>query len=307
MFSVVIPTLNRGPRLLRAVGSVFAQTVHDFEVLVVDDGSDDSAALLQEKYGNGDVLRYLRGPGLGVAAGRNLGIEQARGDYIAFLDSDDLWYRTKLERVAAAAREHPEAGLFYSRMDIVTREGTHIRTPPIRISSNAYPAVLAGNFIFNSTVVVKKLCLDDVGGFDTKLSGCEDWELWIRVTRKYPAVLVPETLIAYEHLSAGSFTRRYDAWIAAHDEVIAKSLAADPTLSKGWINRIRAGVCYAKGSIYLEAAEEPLALQQFKLALRQDFRRWRALVYVLVLSWTKLRRCIPHRVKVLLRLPGTQP
>lgn len=302
MFSVVIPTLNRCPRLLRAVRGVFAQTIGDFEILVIDDGFDDSAILLQELFG--DRVQYLRGPGQGVAAGRNLGIAKANGEFVAFLDADDWWYPTKLERVAEAARAHPDVGLFYSKMDIVNEGGTRIRTPPIRTSGrNAYPAVIEGNFIFNSTVVVKKACLDQVGGYDTKLGGCEDWELWIRVTRRYSAMLIPEALVAYEHLSAGSFSRRYESWIAAHDEVIAKSLAADPSLPRGWIKRIWAGLHYAKASIYLGAAEDQLALKEFKLTLRQNWRRWRALVYVVVLSSPGLRRTLPQKAKVLLRLP----
>src|SRR5258706_9933709 len=104
-FSVVIPTLNRGRKLLRAVRSVFAQTNDAFEILVIDDGLDDSARLLQESFG--DRLQYMRGHGRGVAAGRNLGIAKATGEFVAFLDADDWWYPTKLERIASAALAHP--------------------------------------------------------------------------------------------------------------------------------------------------------------------------------------------------------
>jgi glycosyltransferase involved in cell wall biosynthesis len=253
-FSVVIPTLNRGRGLMRAVESVFAQTTEDFEVLVIDDGSDDSAARLHDRFGS--RVRYLRGPGRGVAAGRNLGIEKSIGDYVAFLDSDDWWYPAKLQRVAVAARAHPEVGLFFSMMDAVDEAGALIRTPPIRTHHNVYPAVLEGNFIFNSTVVVRKTCFESAGVFDTTLSGCEDWELWIRITRAHPAMLIPKVLVAYEHLSAGSFSRRYESWVAAHDEVVAKSLAADPTLSRRRIRNIRAGTDYAKALIYLTAGDE---------------------------------------------------
>jgi glycosyltransferase involved in cell wall biosynthesis len=300
--SVVIPTFNRSSKLLRAVKGVFEQTFKQFEILVIDDGSDNSAELLQKEFGG--RVRYLRGEASGVAAARNLGVAQARGQYIAFLDADDWWYPEKLAKFAAAATRHPDVGLFYSKMHIVNEEGTTIRATPIRTRGPVvYPAIVEGNFIFNSTVVVKKACLDGVGGFDTKLTGCEDWELWIRVARQYPALLLPDVLVAYEHLSAGSFTSRYETWAAAHDEVIAKTLRDDPALPERWIRRIRSGVHYAKGSIYLGAAQERLALEEFKLALRTDWSRWRAAAFVAVLSWPLLRAGLPRRVKVALRLP----
>lgn len=302
-FSVVIPTLNRGARLLRAIGSVLAQSALDYEIIVVDDGSDDTEALLLQSFG--EQVRYFRGPGTGVAAGRNLGIAHSRGEFVAFLDSDDFWYPRKLERVAEMAARHPEAGLFYSKMDLCDADGRRVRTPPIRIKSDVYPRIVEGNFIFNSTVVVRKSCLDAVGGYDTALSGCEDWELWIRVTRHCQALLIDEALVAYEYLSAGSFTRRYQAWVAAHDEVIAKALREDPSLA-GRASRIQSGAAYAKASIYLAAGEEALALEQFRQAVRLNPAHWRARVYSVVLSWATVRRALPRRIKVALRLPEAQ-
>jgi glycosyltransferase involved in cell wall biosynthesis len=300
-FSVIIPTLNRGERLIRAVRSVLAQTVDDLEVLVVDDGSDDSEALLRANFG--DRVRYLRGPAKGVAAGRNTGIDHARGEFVAFLDSDDIWYPSKLERVAEAVQKHPDAGLFYSRMDIVDAEGRFIRTPPIRVKHDVYPAIAEGNFIFNSTVVVRRECLQRAGNYDTQLSGCEDWEMWIRVSRHCRALLIDEPLVAYEYLSAGSFTRRYEPWVRAHDEVIATVLRDDPSLDARRIARIHAGGAYAKASIYLAAGQEALALEQFREAARRNPRHWRARLYALVLSWKSLRTLLPHRVKAAMRLP----
>lgn len=302
MVSVVIPTFNRSAKLLRALRSVFAQTFKQFEILVIDDGSDNSAELVQGEFGDGVV--YLRGHAAGVAAARNLGIARSLGQYVAFLDADDWWYPEKLETFIVAARAHPDTGLFYSKMHIVNEGGDIIRATPIRTRGPVvYPEIAEGNFIFNSTVVVKKSCVDQVGGFDTTLSGCEDWELWIRVARRFPARLIPHVLVAYEHLSAGSFTSRYETWVSAHDEVIAKTLRNDPAMTRRWVNRIRSGVSYAKGSIYLGAGQERLALEQFKLALRTSWRRWRAAAYIAVLSSRMLRARLPRRVKVALRLP----
>ena len=275
----------------------------DYEIVVVDDGSDDTEALLQRSFG--ERVRYFRGPAAGVAAGRNLGIARSRGEFVAFLDSDDFWYPQKLERAAEMLERHPEIGLCYSKMDICDSDGRRLRTPPIRVKRNVYPSIVEGNFIFNSTVVVKKSCLDGVGGFDTALSGCEDWELWIRVTRHCQALLIDEPLVAYEYQSAGSFTRRYQTWVAAHDEVTAKALREDPSLAER-ADRVRAGAAYAKASIYLAAGEEALALEQFRQAARLNPAHWRARIYAVVLSWAIVRRVLPRRLKVALRLPEAQ-
>ncbi|HEY2092854.1 MAG TPA: glycosyltransferase [Thermoanaerobaculia bacterium] len=300
MFSVVIPTFNRGAKIGHAIDSVLEQTLQKFEIIVVDDGSDGTEQLLRDKYG--DRVRYFRGTGKGVAAARNLAIGHATGEWVAFLDSDDWWYPTKLEKVAAAAKAHPEIGLFYSKMDLVDEVGRYIRTPPIRTRRDVYPAVAEGNFIFNSTAVIRKECLDVAGAFDTRVSGCEDWELMIRITRSFPALLIDESLVAYELLSTGSLTRHHEKWVAAQDEVAAKAIADDPTLSADWIRRIRAGAAYADGLVYLGAGQERHALDAFKTAWRLNRRRWRAAVYVVLLSWKPWRLLLPRRAKVLLRL-----
>ncbi|HXH94720.1 MAG TPA: glycosyltransferase [Thermoanaerobaculia bacterium] len=301
MFSVVIPTFNREKKVAKAVRSVLAQTFTDFEIVVVDDGSDETARQLQDEFG--DRVRYFRGLGQRVAGARNLAIGHALGEWIAFLDSDDWWYPTKLERYAEAARAHPEIGLFYSMMDMVDDRGRYIRTLPIRTRRDVYPAVLEGNFIFNSTVAVKRECLSRVGLFDTKLIGCEDWELFVRVTREFPALLIDESLVAYEHSSSGSLSSNHEVWVAAHDEVIAKCLAADTTLSSAWVQRIHAGGHYVQARIYLGAGDECHALENFRAAFRQNRRRWRAFVYMILLSWKPSRMILSRRAKVWLRLP----
>ncbi len=301
LFSVVIPTLNRRDKLVHAIQSVIDQTLNDFEILVVDDGSDGTEAMLEEQF-RGRV-RYMRGPGSGVSAARNFAIERSTGEWIAFLDSDDWWYPTKLERYASAARTYPETGLFYSKMDLVDAEGRYILTSVIRRHKNAYPAVLQGNFMFISTVAVKRECLERTGLFDPTLVGCEDWDLFTRVSRHFPARLIDASLTAYEPMSAGSGTRVFERWAAGHDQVIAKALAADPELSPRVVARIHAALDYAKAMIYVAVGEDRRALLHFKAAFRGNRRLWRAPVYIAVLSWKSLRRFVPRRFKVLMRLP----
>lgn len=301
LFSVVIPTYNRAAKAVRAVRSILAQTLASYDIWVVDDGTDHTEEALRPFDGR---MHYQRGPGAGVAAARNLGIASASGAYIAFLDADDWWHPHKLERTAEAIRRWPEAGLFYCRIECVSASGETLWRPRIRdVGGNGYPALLEGDFVANSAVVVKKECLERVGGFDTTLSGCEDWDLWIRVARLYPIRLVPGVLVRYEYLSEGSFTSRHRPWLEAQEAVITKALAADPALSPAGRRRIRAGSAYCKGRTCLGARDDMGALREFRQAVALHPAHWRAWLYIGVLSAPRLWRRLPRRLKRALRLP----
>lgn len=300
LFSVIIPTFNRAETLVRAIQSVKAQTVRDFEIIVIDDGADRTPEALAQF---GDQVRYLRGVGAGVAAARNLGIKEACGAYIAFLDADDRWYPRKLACTAEAVRASPASGLFYSRIDYVTQAGERLSSPRIRcIRGNGYMELLGGDFIANSATVVKKECFDRVGGFDPGLHGCEDWDLWIRIARHYPIWCLPEVLVAYEYLSAGSFSARMDLVLRGIDEVIAKSFQADPGLSPARRKQICSSVAYVRGRVCLGAQDQTRARMEFRRAIGLDARNWRALIYVALLAVPALQKFLPRRAQRILRL-----
>jgi len=301
LFSVIIPTYNRAQTVLRCVESVYAQTFENYEIWIIDDGTDNTEDLLRPF---ADRLHYRRGPASGVAAARNAGIASAQGAYVAFLDADDRWYPRKLECVAQSIQLRPDVGLFYSKVDYVDATGKRLWVPNTRDpGDDGYIALLEGNFIVNSSVVVKKECLQQAGGFDTVLSGCEDWDLWIRLARAYPIKLIPEVLTAYEYMSEGSFTSRLEFWLNASNEMMEKALGADPSLGRGAQRRIRSRLASTKGRICLNARDDAQALREFGQAVALDLRNWRALIYLGVLTMPLVRRILPHRVKLALRLP----
>jgi hypothetical protein len=283
---------------------VLAQTCEDFEVWVIDDGSDGTEEALM----NLDPrVKYLRGFDAGVAAARNLGLAKSTGDFVAFLDADDWWYPRKLERVVETIRDHPHVGLLYSGLDYVDGQGATLWSANVRdVHREGYIAVLQGNFIATSAAVVKRACVAAVGDFDVSLSGCEDWDLWIRVARRYSMRLVPGALVAYEHLSEGSITSRHSAWLTAIDEVLSKSLAADPHLSERVRRRVRSGIAWSQGRVCLAARDDELALEKFRQAARLRPTNWRALVYIGILSLPLVRAVLPQRAKLALRLPEAQ-
>lgn len=186
--SVVIPTFNRGPLLKRALDSIVAQTARPFEVIVSDDGSTDDTREVVSQFESMVDLTYVYNPNSGLPArARNVGLAKARGEFVAFLDSDDWWATNKLAAVAPALLAGRD--VVYHPMTKVPRTsiwwwGRRARSRPLRT-----PAIddllRRGNVIPNSSAVVRRSLLDEVGGLDesTSVRTWEDFDLWLRLAR----------------------------------------------------------------------------------------------------------------------------
>lgn len=196
--SVIIPTYNRLGFLREALDSVHAQTFRDFEVIVVDDGStEDIAGGVADHPTQPRVVREERsGPG----AARNRGVELARAELIAFLDSDDLWAPTKLERFVAMLDQSPETRIAYGPMLPVDAERHDVpgRTKPCH-DGRITTALFLSSFVHVPTVVCRKSTLVGIGGFNPNLPVCEDYDLWLRLSVDEPFALIDEPL-AYRRL-----------------------------------------------------------------------------------------------------------
>lgn len=196
--SVIIPTYNRLGYLREALDSVHAQTFGEYEVIVVDDGStEDIAGGVADHPARPRVVRQDRsGPG----AARNRGIEAAAADTIAFLDSDDLWAPTKLERFIGLLDDAPEVRIAYGPMHPVDAERHDVpgRTKPCH-DGQITTALFLSSFVHVPTVVCHKSTLVDIGGFDPTLPVCEDYDLWLRLSVREPFALIDEPL-AYRRL-----------------------------------------------------------------------------------------------------------
>jgi glycosyltransferase involved in cell wall biosynthesis len=193
--SIIIPTYNRAALVQEAVASVLAQTWRDFEVLVVDDGStDDTAAALAPWASRIRLLRRsCRG---GVSAARNTGINAARGEWLAFLDSDDLWRPEKLARQMAYLAEHPELRWCQTEETWV-RRGIRVNQPLThrKIGGQIFFPSLGRCLVSPSAVILHRRLLEQHGGFDEDLPAAEDYDLWLRLSWRYAAGLVPEPLV----------------------------------------------------------------------------------------------------------------
>jgi len=301
-FSVVIPTYNRTATIGRAIESALAQTYPHVEVILVNDGSTDHTEDVIQRYY--DRINYISRPNRGSASARNRGISEATGNYIAFLDSDDSWYPEKLERVTAAIHEHPEAGLFFSDSNVLDRNGRLMwvhRCP--HIIGNAYQAFLESDFVSTSAVVVRRSCFDVVGMFSESLTGCEDWDMWIRLSRQFPCVHIPEVLSAYTWRTAGARSTDPGPWLEGVEAVLQHAFEADPELPCRNRRRARARIYYVEGKICWWCGDESQALKYFRRSVEVDPTVYKAYIYLAVLGNAWMRHRLPYRLRRILKLP----
>lgn len=193
--SVIIPTYNRAALVTEAVASVLAQTRPDFELLVVDDASTDDTATALAPYAA--RIRLLRRESRGgVSAARNTGIAAARGEWLTFLDSDDLWLPEKLARQLAFLSENPDL-LICQTEETWVRRGVRVN-PPLthrKIGGLIFYQSLERCLVSPSAVILHRRLIEQHGGFDEDLSAAEDYDLWLRLAWRYEIGLLPEPLI----------------------------------------------------------------------------------------------------------------
>ena len=192
--SVVVPTFNRAWALAGAVDSVLAQTSSDFELIVVDDGSTDGTEALLAAYGN--RIRVLCQSNAGVSAARNAGIVAARGELIAFLDSDDRWLPEKLAVQKSFFDAWPEA-LICQTEELWVRNGVRVnpRRRHQKLSGDIFLPSLELCLVSPSAVMMRRQLFDRVGLFDETLPACEDYDLWLRAGCRFPIHLIDQPLI----------------------------------------------------------------------------------------------------------------
>lgn len=198
--SVVIPTYNRSFTVVKAIDSVLEQTYDDYEIIVVDDGSTDDTYEILRPYW--DKIHYEFKENGGISSARNLALEVARGKYIALLDSDDYWKPEKLARQMECFANNTEYGMVATRCVThkVDRHFNTIETNRIRRTGKSgwvYKDLFYRNYIRTSSVVIKKECFQELGGFDESLPRCNDIDMWLRISRKYPVGFINSVLTVY--------------------------------------------------------------------------------------------------------------
>lgn len=229
--SVVIPTYNHERFIKDAVECALAQSVGGVEVVVVDDGSIDKTC--EALSGFGSAIRLVRQENVGQAAARNRGIEEARGEYVAFLDGDDVWLKQKLERQLKRFAQVPEAGVCSCAYFVIDHDLRPIRISPAGPEGLVLDhLLLEGNVVGPpTTVVVRRQLLDSVGGFDPALGYCSDWDLWIRLARRTRFCIVAEPLAGWR-IHDSNLTRRVEQLESDSVRLLQKALDSDPEASR---------------------------------------------------------------------------
>jgi glycosyltransferase involved in cell wall biosynthesis len=206
--SVIVPTYNRAWCLREAVDSVLAQEFKRFELIVVDDGSTDETPALLQEYG--DSIRGLCQKNRGVSAARNAGIAAARGDLIAFLDSDDIWLRGKLACQVEFFRQHPDAFICQTE-ELWVKNGRRMN-PGRRHRKRGgmiFEPSLELCLVSPSAVMLRKALFDHVGRFDERLPACEDYDLWLRVSCRFSVGLIETPCIVKRGGHADQLSRAH--------------------------------------------------------------------------------------------------
>jgi glycosyltransferase involved in cell wall biosynthesis len=277
--SIVLPTFNQARWLDGAIESVRRQTFADWELLVVDDGSTDDTPAIAARYADDARIRYLPGPRTERAAARNRGIAASSGGLVAFLDTDDRWLPEKLDRQVAALAAARDAGLCYTIARFVDAgdRPLALRKPPRAVAGNLFPALMRANLIIIASVVARRRCLDEVGGFDETLPvyGCEDWDVWLRIARRHPITVVDDELTLYR-VHAGNTP--VESLLASGLAVLDRRYAEPGTAEAAGLSRAAARArlrWYLAGALAVEhrSAAVPLVIDAIRESPATAFAR----------------------------------
>jgi len=255
---VIIPTYNRGWILKDAVDSVLSQDYPHFELIVVDDGSTDDTKDILNTYGAD--IQVLRQSNTGVSAARNRGIRHASGELVAFLDSDDSWFKRKLSDQVSFFNQNPEA-LICQTEEIWIRNGKRVNPRKIhkKLSGIIFEPSLHLCLVSPSAVMMRREFFDRIGYFDETLPACEDYDLWLRASASYPVYLIDEPLISKrgghpDQLSKGWGLDKYR--ILSLKKIIESGLLSDDQ-KKAALRVMKEKITiYAQGCLKRGKAEE---------------------------------------------------
>lgn len=240
LVSVIVPCYNQAHYLGKAIESVLAQGYPHYEIIVVDDGSPDNTAEVAAKYPG---VRYVRQENQGLSGARNTGIRESQGKYLVFLDADDRLVPDALQVGVNCLHVHPECAFVSGHHRYINGDGSlRNEYPPEPIDSDRYLALLERNYIgMHATVMYQRDVFDSVGGFNTTLKSCEDYDLYLRIARQFP--------------------------IFRHDEMVAEYRWHDSNMTKNSQRMLKSALT-ALGSQWEYIKEKPQYIKAYKTGVR---------------------------------------
>lgn len=279
--SVVIPCYNGEAFLAEAIASTLEQSCAPTEVLVVDDGSSDASADIARAFGH--PVRLIQQDNAGTAVARNNGIRQARGEWIALLDADDLWHPQKLHRQLAKARDGFD--MVYTDAENIGLVGSYPRTRMEYMElpeGDIFDQLLLGNFIVLSSVLVRRSVLLDTGLFTTEQIFCEDWPLWMAIAQDRLVGVVREPLTQYR-IHGGSKTHKIERAHRFRLQALesARQLPRSQEIAPSHWRRALANVWTVTGGLYETTGQNRQALKSYLHALGAQPLQWQRWKHVL--------------------------
>ena len=265
--SVVVPTYNRAYRLEETLRSVVNQTYQDFELIVVDDGSTDDTSKVMQSFPGAQYIFMEENSG--VSSARNKGLAHAKGRYICFLDSDDLWDKNKLQTQVQWMEENMDCLVCYTD-EIWIRRGVRVNSMKKhrKYSGDIFRHCLPLCIVSPSSAMLRAGLFDEVGNFDESLPACEDYDLWLRIALKCEFHFIKEPLIIKHGGHADQLSRKY--WGMDRFRVIALKKLLDHYPLEGERLKLTRSMMIEKCSI--------LAQGFMKHDNKKDERRYRAII-----------------------------
>jgi glycosyltransferase involved in cell wall biosynthesis len=229
LVSVVIPAYNGAKTITETIQSILNQTLTDFELIVINDGSTDDTVdvVCQIDDPRITILSFENG---GLPETRNRGIRNSSGEFITFIDADDLWTPDKVEDQVNALRNNPDAGVAYSWTTFIDKSSQPLYAgEPFPHQGNVYPQLLIRNFIASgSNIMIRRSVVAEIGEYDATLKSAEDWDYNLRLAARYPFILVPKYQIKYRKTET-SMTAKVDVMEQAILTVINRGYEAAPS------------------------------------------------------------------------------
>jgi len=264
--SVIIPTYNRALLLQKAIQSVLNQTFQDFEIIVVNNYSIDNTIEVVRSFNDKRIkIINIRNEGI-IARSRNSGLKESQGNYIAFLDSDDLWLPEKLDKQVELLDSNKKLGLVYSDNYVIDSNGNLKKKsflPCAMFRGNVFKELLHRNFIALLTVIIRKEVLNKVGMFDPKYKIAQDYDLFLRIAEYYPVDFVEQPLAKYR-VHAEGVSKNIELSVDEDLQIMGYWLIKKPELKRELRGKIRlkkARLCYNLTAYYFSKHEYKKAVK----------------------------------------------
>ncbi|MCM2675917.1 glycosyltransferase family 2 protein [Alkalicoccobacillus plakortidis] len=220
LVSVIIPTYNRATSIIKTIRSVFAQTYKNYEIIVIDDFSDDNTQELLDEY-KPRISYYKHEINRGANAARNNGILKSKGEYIAFLDSDDVWSSTKLEDSINAFLENKNCDVVFTGYNIIETHNKRKNSKEIK-EGNIFKDQLLKDYVSpTSAVMLKSECLKN-NFFDENLPARQDYDLWIRLSEQFSFKYINKTLVDIYYLEKNRISHAYEKQVKGTQIILKK-------------------------------------------------------------------------------------